>query len=108
MISGTVAMPAESGVLAARPIATVSQPVARQAASTIPATASHPGKLACGRKPRPNATPTTAAIAMRLRTTVTTTCPVSTAPRDTSITRSRLMIPVVMSVLTASAVALRP
>ena len=46
-----------------------------------------------------------AAMDIRLRTMVTTTWPVSTAPRETSMTRNRLMIPFVMSSFTSVAVA---
>src|SRR5579862_9947661 len=108
MTSGTVAMAADCGVLAASPIATVSQLVAKQAAMTMPATASQSPALADGRKPSPNATAMIAVIEIRLRSMVTMTWPVMTAPRETSITRSRLMIPVVMSALTSVAVAPRP
>ena len=49
-----------------------------------------------------------AAMDIRLRSMVTMTWPVSTAPRETSMTRNRLMIPFVMSSFTSVAVAPSP
>ncbi len=49
-----------------------------------------------------------AAMEIRLRSMVTTTWPVRMAPREMSMTRNRLMIPVVMSEFTSVAVAPSP
>jgi hypothetical protein len=73
MISGTAASPADSGVLAANPSATVNQLVAKETNTMRPIAPSHPAKPAAGRKPIANATPMTAAMASRLRTTVAAT-----------------------------------
>ena len=73
-----------------------------------PIAPSHSGKLACGRNPIANATPMMAAMATRLRSTVSTTWAFSTALREISITLNRLMIPFVISELTATAVPLNP
>ena len=73
-----------------------------------PIAPSHSGKLACARNPIANATPMTAAMATRLRSTVSTTCALRTALREISITLNRLMIPFVTSEFTATAVPLNP
>ncbi len=46
----------------------------------------------------------TTAVARRLRMTLTTTCPVSTAPLGSGIVRNRSMMPVVISRDTDTAV----
>ncbi|MEV4361729.1 hypothetical protein [Nonomuraea sp. NPDC049625] len=73
----------------------------------ISGTPARPALSADGRNPISNATPVTSATANRLRSMVPITCAFSTAARDTLITRSRLMNPVVMSELTAIAVGHR-
>ncbi len=108
MTSGTDARPAVSGDLAARPSATVSQPVAKPSSTTMPATPSQSRPLADGPNPSRNATPSRAATATRLVSRLATTWPVSTALRETSMTLNRLMIPLVMSEFTAVAVEPRP
>jgi hypothetical protein len=72
-ISGTVAIPADSGVFANSPKATVIQLVAKATSTIRPIAPSHSGKLASGRNPSPNATPMMAAIAMKLRSMLATT-----------------------------------
>ena len=47
-------------------------------------------------------------MATRFVSTLATTWPVSTAPRETSMTLNRLMMPLVMSEFTDVAVAPRP
>src|SRR5688572_33472587 len=59
MISGTVTNPADSGVLAANPRATVIQLVEKETSTRNPIAPSHSGKLAFGRNPIANATPMT-------------------------------------------------
>ncbi len=49
-----------------------------------------------------------AAMAIRVRSRLPMTCAFSTAPREMSMTLNRLMTPLVMSELTAIAVALSP
>ena len=66
-------MPADSGVFAANPRATVSQLVAKETSTMRPIAPSHSRKLACGRNPSANATPMMAAMATRVRSTVATT-----------------------------------
>jgi hypothetical protein len=73
MISGTVIIPAVSGVLAAKPRATVSQVVAKLTSTMKPIAPSHSTKLASGRNPAANATAMMAAMAIRLRSIVATT-----------------------------------
>jgi hypothetical protein len=108
MISGTVARPADSTDLAARPMATVSQAVPKASSSISPTAASQSSRLPCERNPIAKPTPTMAASAIRLRTVVATTWPVRTAPRETSMVLNRLMTPLVMSSLTEVAVGPRP
>lgn len=108
MISGTVASPADSTDFAARPIATVSQLTPTPSSAIRPIAASHWPRLACGRKPIAKPTPMMTASANRPRTAVETTWPVSTAPRETSITLNRLMMPFVISPFTPAAVGPRP
>ena len=71
-------------------------------------TPSQSRRPADGLNPSRKATPTRAAMATRLVSTLATTCPVSTAPRETSMTLNRLMMPLVMSEFTAVAVAPSP
>jgi hypothetical protein len=108
MISGTVARPADSTVFAARPMATVSQLTENPSKTMRPIAASHSRRLACGRNPIAKPTPTMTALAIRPRTVVATTWPVSTAPRETSMALNRLMMPFVMSPFTAAAVGPSP
>jgi hypothetical protein len=108
MTSGTEAMPAVSGDFAASPRATVSHPAAKLSSTMMPSTPSQSRKLADGLKPSAKATPTRAAMAIRLVSTLATTCPVSTAPRETSMTLKRLMMPLVMSEFTDVAAAPSP
>ena len=108
MISGTAAKPAVSTDFAASPKATVSQAAAMPSSATMPITPSQSSKPADGLNPSRKATPTIAAMAMRLVSRLAMTWPVSTAPRETSMTLNRLMMPLVMSEFTAVAVAPRP
>ena len=73
MISGTAARPADSGVFAANPRATVSQLVAKQTSTMRPIAPSQSRKLADGRNPIAKATPMMAAMATKLRSMVATT-----------------------------------
>ena len=109
MISGTVARPADSTVFAASPRATVSQLAANPSSSTMPI-AREPVERGprAGGTPSRRPTPMMTASAIRLRSVVATTWPVSTAPRETSMTLNRLMMPFVMSSFTAVAVAPSP
>ena len=74
----------------------------------MPTTPSQSRRLADGLKPSAKATPMRAAMATRLVSTLATTWPVSTAPRETSMTLNRLMMPFVMSEFTDVAVAPSP
>jgi hypothetical protein len=107
-ISGTMAIPADWGVLAAMPSATVSQAAAKAVAAMIPIAASQSSGVAGDRKPRAKAMPMMTATAIMVDSIVASTCPVRTAPRETFMTLNRLMMPVVMSVFTDTAVAPRP
>ena len=103
-----MAIPADSGVFANNPRATVSQLAAKPTSTMTPITASQSRKLAAGRNPSANATPMMAAMAIKLVSMLAMTWALSTALREMSITLNRLMMPFVMSEFTASAVALSP
>ncbi len=101
-------MPADSGVFAAIPSATVSQAAAKAAAAAIPIAPSQSSGLAGDRNPSAKAIPMITAMATVLISIVATTWPVRTAPRETFITLNRLMMPFAMSELTDTAVPDNP
>ena len=68
-----MAIPADSGVFAANPRATVIQLAAKETPAMRPIAPSHSGKLASARNPIANATPMIAAMATILRRMVATT-----------------------------------
>ena len=88
---------AASGLEAASPIAANREVIARMYSATSPIAASHSSGVALGRKPTRSATATTTPVANRLRSTLATTCPVSTALARSGMVRNRSMMPVVMS-----------
>jgi len=71
--SGTTARPADSGVFAAIPSATVSQAAAKAVAAMIPIAASHSRGVAGDRNPRAKAIPMMTATAIELPSMVATT-----------------------------------
>jgi hypothetical protein len=99
---------AASGVFATSPKAAASQVSAKVTRASRPIAASHSLGLAFGLKPRAIATPMTSTMLARVWMVLPTTCPVSTEVREIAIVRKRLMIPAVMSVQTATAVAIDP
>ncbi|UKY48216.1 hypothetical protein [Streptomyces inhibens] len=108
MVSGTVAMPADSAVFAANPRATVSQP-GREAEQHDETARAEPVKGARGRAEYPReGHPDDGRVGSGQRSVVTMTCPVGTAPQETSMTLNRLMTPLVMPEFTAVAVDANP
>ena len=71
--SGTTAMPADSGVFAAIPSATVSQAAAKAAAAAIPIAPSQSRGVAGDRNPSAKAIPMITAMAIELISMVATT-----------------------------------
>ena len=108
MISGTAAKAAVSGDFAASPRATVSHAVAKPSSSDQADHTEPVEEAADGLKPSRKATPTSGRDRDQLVSTLATTLPVRTAPRETSITLNRLMMPLVMSAFTATAVPPSP
>src|ERR1700743_555697 len=72
-ISGTVAMPADSGVFAAMPSATVSQAAANAVAAMMPIAASQSPGVAGGESPSANAIAVMTATAIEVPAMVATT-----------------------------------
>ena len=73
-----------------------------------PIAASQSPGPAVGRKPSASATAITNTMLTSVWIVLPTTCPVSTEEREIAIVRTRLMMPSVMSVQTATAVATDP
>ncbi len=86
------------------PSATVSQAAANAAAAMIPIAASQSRMVAGDRNPSAKAIPMMAAMATDVLSMVAATWPVRTAPRETFMTLNRLMMPLVMSEFTDTAV----
>ena len=99
---------AASALLASRPRQTDSQEIASTQTRSTPAVAIHSTGPAVGRNPVRYATPTTRTVANALRTTLATTCPVSTAELRIGSDRKRSIIPSVMSEATSTAVVDAP
>jgi hypothetical protein len=100
--------PAASGLLASSPNAAASQEIANMNASRTPIAPSQPSGPASGLKPAASATPTTIAVEATLRSTLATTCPVSTVAPAIGSDRKRSITPLVMSSHTATAVVADP
>ncbi|GAA3259030.1 hypothetical protein GCM10010532_110240 [Dactylosporangium siamense] len=96
---------APATVFATRPIATASHTRASVVAARTPAAASHSIAVASGRKPTSTATARTTASWNRVCSTLPSTCPVRTDMRAIAMVRNRAMMPSVMSIATAIAVA---
>jgi hypothetical protein len=94
--------------LVTRPNAADSHVSAKVRSASRPAAANQSPTPAVGRNPRASATAITKTMLISVWIVLPTTCPVSTDEREIAIVRKRLMIPPVMSVQTATAVAIDP
>lgn len=99
---------AASGFRASRPRAAASQDSAKTNIASTPRTPSQRSGSVVGRKPGTTATPITTAEVSRLRSTLSATCPVSTADRAMAMVRNRSMMPSAKSVDSATAVVEAP
>src|SRR5262249_56370048 len=99
---------APAGGLGNRPNATVIQVSAMVSRPNMATAPTQSAADASGRKPIATATASTSAPLSIVRRKLPSTVPVSTDMRLMAIVRKRVMIPSVMSVLTATAVASAP